>query len=73
MQVCFGDDIFIEVLRISVRIGNCQESTSLDAELYVAQTAIIATLQIIENGFINASEDNKNMLMDFVNFDGRST
>ena len=70
MQVCFGDDFFfIEILIISVRIGNCHESTSLDADPYAAQTAIIATLQIIENNF---REDNKHTLMDFVNFDGRS-
>ena len=74
IQVCFGDDIFIEVLRISVRIGNNHESSSLDAELYAAQTAIIATIQIINHGFITVNDDNTNkMSMDFVNFDGKST
>ena len=73
IQVCFGDDIFIEVLRISVRIGNNHESSSLDAELYAAQTAIIATIQIINNGFITVSDNNKNRSMDFINFDGKST
>ena len=73
IQVCFGDDLFIEVWRISIRLGTNHESSSLDAELFGAQTAIFATLQIIKHGFINICDEDKNkMPIDFVNFDGKS-
>ena len=73
MQVCFGDDIFIEVLRNSRRIGNNNESSSMNDELYAAQTAIIATIKIIKHDCITLSDDYDNTAsMDFVNFDGRS-
>ena len=71
IQICCNDNHFFDVLRLSIRLGTKYESSSLDAELFAAQTAVCATLQLLRTGDI-VLEDNQIVLDGFLGFKGMS-